>query len=258
MKIFRSLLFLAIPLYLISCSTQKPIPNYLQQVSDTTIKKQIQYPELRIEKNDLLSIQVYSASTKPEADAPFNLPSAGASSGTSATTGFLVDARGNIEYPHLGTFHAEGLTKDELAQQITKKLNELAVLEKPSVIIRFQNLKITVIGEVNNQGVVTIPGERITILEAVGLAGGITEYGLKTSVKILRETNNQREIGIVDLSAKDLFESPYYNLKQNDIVLVDPTPRKAKRADEDVTRQRVTFGLTVITTLAILYNIFKK
>lgn len=257
MKIFRAVLLFAIPLYMISCATQKPIPNYLQQATDTTIKKQVAFPELKIEKNDLLSIQVYSASTKPEADAPYNLPSAGAGQGNLSTTGFLVDAKGNIEYPRVGSFHAEGLTKNELAQQITKKLNEMAVLEKPAVIIRFQNLKVTVIGEVNSQGVVTVPGERITILEAIGLAGGVTDYGLKNAVKVIREADNQREIGLVDLSSKDLFESPYYNLKQNDIVLVDPTPRKAKKADEDVVRQRVTFGLTIITTLALLYNIFK-
>lgn len=258
MKIFRSFLFLALPLYLVSCATHKPIPNYLQQLNDTTIKKQVQVPELKIEKNDLLFIQVYSASVRPEADLPYNLPaSVNSASATAATSGFLVDTKGNIEYPRLGTFHAEGLTKAELAEQITKKLTDMAVLEKPAVVIRFQNLKITILGEVNTQGVMTIPGERVTILEAVGLAGGVTDYGLKNAVKVIRETDGQREVGVVDLSSKDLFESPYYNLKQNDVVLIDPTPRKAKKTDQDVTFQRISFGLTIVTTLALLYNIFK-
>jgi len=265
MKLIRSFLLLAFPLYFFSCKTQQKIPNYLQNVTDTTGAGEVRFPEMIIQKNDLLSIQVYSASTRPElSDAPYNLPSSssGASSGSASVaapaSGFLVDAVGNIEYPRIGLIHAAGLTKQALGDVIKRRINEKdSVLTDPSVIVRFQNLKITVIGEVNTQGVVSIPGERVTILEAIGLSGGITDFGLKNAVKVIRETNGKREVGTIDLSAKDIFESPYYTLVQNDVILVDPTNRKAKKADQEMVLQRVGFGLSIITAIALLYNVFK-
>ena len=259
MKLIRFVCLLVFPVYLISCGTQKRLPDYLQYVTDSSGKSNVQIAEFRIQKNDMLSIQVYSLSTKPEVDELYNLRTAGMTSGTGPNTGgFLVDARGNIEYPRLGTFHAEGLTKEELAAQIKKRLTEpVELLKDPSVIIRFQNVKITVMGEVGNQGVVSIPGEKVTILEAVGLAGGISEYGMKDAVKVIRESNGKREIGVVNLSSDSLFSSPYYNLMQNDVVLVQPSNKKYKKAEQDVVLQRITFGLGIITTAAILYNIFR-
>ncbi|MDP4261636.1 MAG: polysaccharide biosynthesis/export family protein [Bacteroidota bacterium] len=264
MKFIRTALLLALPFYFISCGTQKKLPDYLERVTDTSGKGDVKITELRIQKNDILSIQVFSASTVPTTDILYNPLSSNTSaggqgsSGGGSTSGYLVDPRGNIEYPRLGSFHAEGLTKDELAAQIKKRLTEpVELLKDPSVIIRFVNFKISVLGEVGNQGVINIPGERMTILEAVGLAGGITEYGLKNSVKIIRETNGKREIGMVDLSSDSLFQSPYYNLVQNDVVLVPPAGKKAKKAEQDVVLQRVSFGLSVITAFALIYNIFK-
>lgn len=265
MKLIPSVLLLAFPLYFMSCATQQRLPGYLQNVTDTTGRGAIQVPEMRIQKNDLLSIQVYSTSTRPEVDALYNLPSSGTAAGAgqsgataSGINGYLVNSKGDIEYPRLGTFHAEGLTKEELAAQIQKRLTQpVELLKDPSVIIRFQNLKITVLGEVNTQGVISIPGERVTILEAVGLAGGITEFGMKDAIKISRETDGQRQFGVVDLSSKDLFSSPYYYLRQNDVVFVDPTPRKAKVADQDRTLQQVSLGLSIITAIALIVNVFR-
>jgi polysaccharide biosynthesis/export protein len=261
MKFIRSILYLSFSIYFFSCSPSKPIPNYLQQVNDSTGKGMVQIPELRIQKNDLLSIQIFSSATRPEVDQLYNMPvsnTGGGTQGAGNTGGFLVDIRGNIDYPKLGSFHVEGLTKDSLAVQIRQRLLEpVKLLEDPVVIIRFLNLKVTVLGEVNNQGVVNIPGEKITILEAIGLAGGITDFGLKNSVKVMRETDNQREVGIIDLSSKELFSSPYYNLKQGDVVLIDPTPKKAKKAEQDIVISRVSFGLGIVTAIALVYNIFQ-
>ena len=259
MKFIRILLLLGVPVYLISCATRHYQPSYLENVMDTSRKQEVRIPELRIQKQDLLSIQVYSLSTKPDmSDALYNPPATGSTSGQSGTNGFLVDANGNIEHFRLGTFHAEGLTKQELAAQIKKKLTEpVELLKDPSVIIRFLNYKVTVIGQVGHEGLVNPPGERLTILEAVALSGGITDYGQKNNVKIIREIEGKREIGIIDLSSKDLFESPYYNLMQNDVVLVEPTKRKSKEADVNFAQQRVAFVLTLITTAALFYTIFK-
>ncbi|MBL7743617.1 MAG: polysaccharide biosynthesis/export family protein [Chitinophagaceae bacterium] len=258
MKLIRLVVLLVFPLYLISCSTQQRIPTYLENSKDSSGKGEVQVAELRIQKNDNLSIQVYSASTKPEVDELYNLRTATGGGAGQNSGGFLVDAKGNIEYPRLGTFHAEGLTKDELAAQIKKRLTEpVELLRDPTVIIRFQNLKITVMGEVASQGVISIPGEKVTILEAVGLAGGINEWGLKDKVKVIREIDGKREIGQINLSSDSLFASPFYNLMQNDVVLVQPAKNKAKKAEQDVVLQRVSFGLSVITAIALLYNIFR-
>jgi len=254
MKFLRILLLLSLSIYFISCGTQKRMPYYLENVTDTTGKGDVKIPELKIQKGDLLSIQVYSASTIPGADALYNLPAGG----TGANNGLLVDAYGNIEYPRLGTFQVEGLTKQELATQIKKRLTEPEVLLiNPSVIIRFLNFKVTMLGQVAKEGVINIPGERVTILEAVGLAGGVTDYGKKTNVKIMREVDGKRETGYIDLSSKDIFESPYYNLVQNDVVIVEPTKQKAKQADQSIVLQRVTFALGIITSAAFIYNIFR-
>ena len=263
MKFIRFVLFLGLPFYFISCGTQQKIPNYLQNVTDTTGKEDVHIPELRIQKNDLLSIQVYSASTKPEiSDAIYNLPSLqvrGSSSPEgSSSGGFLVDAHGNIEYPRLGLLQVEGLTKLQLADVIKKKINEKdSVLTNPSVIIRFENLKVTVMGEVNKQGPIIVPGERVTILEAVGLAGGITDFGVKNSVKVIREIDGKRQVGLVDLSSKELFESPYYNLMQNDLVFVEPTKRKAKKTDQEIAFRQAGFVISVITAIAVVIRVFQ-
>lgn len=259
MKILRIVFLLALPIYLISCGASRKAqpPYYLEKASDTTLKQEVMVTELKIQKNDLLSIQVYSASTRPEVDQLYNLPVS--TSGGQSAGGFLVDARGNIEYPRLGTIHAEGLTKQELAEQIRERLiKPVELLENPTVVVRFVNIKITVLGQVANEGVLTIPGEKLTILEAVGLAGGITDYGKKDKVKVIRETNGQREIGYVDLSSDSLFHSPYYNMVQNDVLIVEPTKKKAKDAEQAVVAQRVSFALTLVTVAATLYNIFKN
>src|SRR5262245_14241250 len=259
MKLIRTVLLLTLPLYFISCGTQKPLPNYLETMKDTVDKKAVVVPELRIQKNDNLFIQVYSAATIPGADDIYNLRFTGSSTagGQAPVTGYLVDGHGNIEYPRAGVIHVEGLTKLELQDLIKKKLNEKdSVISNPSVIVRFRNFKVSVLGEVKNPGVLSIPGEQVTILEAIGLAGDINEYGLKDQVKVIRETDGKRTIGMVNLASDSLFLSPYYNLLQNDVVVVTPTKRRAKKAEQDLVLQRISFGLSVITAIALIYNIF--
>lgn len=253
MRSFRYL-FLVLPFYFFSCKPVQQMPYYLDKVNDSTGKGEVKVPELRIQKNDLLSIQISSLSTKPEAsDAIYNqLSTAG-----STAAGYLVDAEGNIEHHRLGVIHAEGLTKQELAVEIKKRLTvPVELLKDPTVVIRFMNFKVTVLGQVGQQGPVTVPGERLTVLEAIGLAGGITDYGKKDKVKVVREINGQRETGIIDLSSKDIFDSPYYNLVQNDLLIVGETNEKMKDAQQAKIMQRITFAFTIVTVAATLTNIF--
>ncbi|MEQ1675580.1 MAG: polysaccharide biosynthesis/export family protein [Chitinophagaceae bacterium] len=252
---FLRILLLVFPLYFFSCKPQQQLPYYLEKVNDTTGKGEVKIQELKIQKQDLLSIQIYSLSTKPDvSDVIFNQPIV-----NTAPPGYLVDNSGNIEHHRLGVIHAEGLTKQELAAEIKKRLTiPVELLAEPTVQIRFMNFKVTILGQVGKEGVIPVPGERITILEAIGLAGGITDYGKKNTVRVLREIDGKRETGEIDLTSKDIFESPYYTLLQNDVVLVQPTKEKMKEADQARITQKISFALTLVTVAATLGNIFIK
>ncbi len=252
---FRYLLVLTIIISFISCTPQQKLPVYLENVTDTTIVTNVEVIEPVIQKNDLLQIQVYSASVDPRVDAPYNLPMQ--SSGTSGGGGgFLVDANGNIEYPRVGTIQVEGLTKQQLADVIKSRL--AGQLTDPVVIVRFQNYKVTILGEVSSQGSFSVPTEKLTILEAIGLAGGVSEFGKKDGIKVLRESNGKREVGIIDITSENIFESPYYQLSQNDVVIVEPSNLKYKREQKQETTQRIAFSLSIITSILFIYNTFTR
>ena len=262
MKLF-GFCYLSLAVFFVSCSSQRKASyNYIENSTDTIGKGVVKNFQPIIQKNDLLSIHVFSNSTKPEiSDAPYNPPAivglANASSaGTgSSGSGYLVGVDGNIKFPRLGLIHAEGLTKEQFADTLTSKITDL---ENPTVIVRFLNYHITVLGEVGHQGTFVIPYEKVTILEAIGLAGDIPVTGKKDNVRVIREINGDREIGTVDLTSKNIFESPYYNLQQNDVVLVDVKKTKVRQVDQALVTQRISFALSLITSIALLYNIFKK
>ena len=253
MKILSFLIFSILAVILFSsCRSQKPL-GYVEDFTDTSGKVQVKYPEPLIQKNDVLSIIVYSDATDDgKTDAMYNLANAG--TGSTATQGFLVDIDGNIQYPRIGKIKAVGLTKAQLSEEIRKKLT--GPLSNPSVLVRLLNFKITMLGEVSRAGPISIPSEKITILEAIGLAGDINIYGKKEDVVILRPTDSTIEHGTIDLSSKDLFNSPYYFLRQNDVVLVNPNKNKARLSDQ-VFNQRLGIAFSIINTIALLYNIFQ-
>jgi polysaccharide biosynthesis/export protein len=255
MRFFFFFFFLIV--LLTSCFTPKrAVYNYLEDIKDTSFKKTVYIAETVIQKNDLMSIQIASASLDPTVDQLYNMSQQGTSGQNIQLMGYLVDIRGNIELPRLGTIHAEGLTKSELEQLIKEKLKGL--LTQPTVLIRFLNFRITVLGEVGAPGVLTVPTERLSILEAVGMAGGITEYGTIKKIRVLRENNGMRETGLLDLTSQSVFQSPYYQLQQNDVILVDQTSYKLRQAEQQRVTQQISFALTIVTTIALLYNIFHK
>ena len=257
MKFTRILLLLVLPVYLFSCKPQQKLPYYLENVTDSAGKGDVKIPELRIQKNDQLAIQIFSLSTEPKADEIYNQPSVGVAGQGSEGAGYFVDLNGNIKHHRLGVIHAEGLTKQELAAEIKKRLTvPVELLKDPTVIIRFLNFTITVLGQVGREGPIKVPGERVTILEAVGLAGGVTDYGKKNNLRIVREQDGKREIGFIDLSSKEIFESPYYHLVQNDVLIVEPTKQKMKDEDQARAASKISFAFTLVTVAATLANIF--
>ncbi len=254
MKLISAIAFIFSLVFFSSCGTQKQLPpNYIQNTTDTSGKNisELKNIETLIQPNDELSIVVYSKATDEKTDALYNLPS-----GNGGTVGsVLVDAQGNIHYPRIGVIHAAGLTKRQLEEQMKSKLTELT---DPTVIIRFTNFRITVLGEVGHQGTFSVPYEKLTIFEALGLSGDIPLTGRKDNVTIIREADGKREIGTVDLTSKNVFESPYYNLKQNDVVIVDITKKKIRQEDRAETTARIQLGLSLIAAAGIIYNLIKK
>ena len=258
MKFFSWACFIAI-VFFVSCTSQKAVTNnYLYQVRDSSGKSITTYTSPVIQKGDLLSIRVYSKANglKPQAESPYNLAGEQSASGTASTIGYQVDENGNIEYPQLGILHVEGLTREQLSDLIKNKLE--GQLDQPSVIVRFLNFKITVLGEVNHPGTFTVPTERVTILEALGLSGDITDFGKKNNVMVLRENNGVIDRGIINLTSDSMFRSPYFHLQQNDVVLVEQTGRKLQQQQQQNTAQQIGIAISIITAIALILNFIKK
>lgn len=252
MRVFV-LLITVFGLFLTSCTSQRAVNNYyLQNAVDTSGKFPVSVPKLVIQKGDLLSIRVYSTAIgiNPQADAPYNL-----SDGGSTGAGFLVDGKGNIEYPQLGVLHVEGLTREELAELIKNKLQ--GQLNNPSVIVRFLNYRITILGEVGSPNTFTIPVENITILEALGMAGDVTEFGRRDRIRVIREVDGQTEIGVINLTSDSMFVSPYYRLQQNDVVLVEPTQLRSKQQDQQIIVQQIGIATSILTAIALILNLIR-
>lgn len=253
----RFIFYLVLTICFTSCLTQKrAVYNYLEDIKDSASKRSVFIAEPIIQKNDLLSIQISSVSTDPTVDPMYNVAVAPGAQQNTQLMGYLVNVRGDVDMPRLGTLHVEGLTKGELEQLIRTKLkNEL---KDPTIMIRFLNFRITVLGEVGTPGVLTIPTERLTILEAVGMAGGITEFGTIKNVRVLRENNGVRETGLLDLTSQSIFGSRYYQLQQNDVVLVDQNSYRLRQAEQQRITQQVGFALSIITAVTLIYSIFTR
>lgn len=213
--------------------------------------------DLRVEPDDLLRITVFSVD--PEAAAPFNIePSTTMVNGQIDASnlelfnGYIVDRGGFIDFPLLGQLQVEGMTMQELKESLGEKLK--VYLKDPVVTARFLNFKITVLGEVNAPGLIRLSNPRVTVLDALGLAGDLTDYANRYEVVLIRETDKQRTFDKLNLQQGDLFESPFFYLKQNDVLYVRPI--KAKTATVADPAQRIisygTAALSIITLIVAL------
>ena len=213
---------------LAACSAPKEV-LYLQDISlikEEAIDKSY---EVIIHKDDLLAIIVNSKD--PELALPFNMPLVsyqigGQNVSQQRLVGYLVNQDGNIDFPILGEIHVEGLTRMQVTELIKKRLIEEELIKDPIVTVQFLNFKISVIGEVGRPGTFDISGDRITLLEALSMAGDLTIYGRRDRVAVIREKDGKRSILYHDLRSSDIFQSPCYYLQQNDIVYVEPNNAK--------------------------------
>ena len=233
-----------------SCTNTKKV-TYFNGIQDGIIASESQIPESVVQKNDILSITV--GSLNPEASQIFNTAgSAGSSLNSNGASGdgYLVNTDGNIQFPLLGNIKAEGLTKKQLKKNITDSILAKQLLVDPIVSIRFLNFRITVLGEVRNPSVVTVPNEKISLLEAIGLAGDLTLYAKRENVMVIREEKDQKIIKRLNLNSADIFTSPYYYLKSNDIVYVEPN--KAKVATTSRSQQWLPIFFSGLSLAALL------
>lgn len=209
-----------------SCISKKEV-LYLQDYESLDNYTLEDYQTI-LRPDDILYIKV--SALDPEAAAPYNpqvLIQGGGAQNLDITQGYLIDKDGFIDFPEFGKLKLGGLNKKEANALITEKLT--SVLKNPVVNIRILNYKVTVLGEVNRPGTINISSERITVLDAIGLAGDLTIYGQR-EVKVIRNENGHVVTGTLDLKSADITKSDFFYLQQNDIVIVDPRNSKIQSA----------------------------
>lgn len=253
MKNSLNVILLACVLLSTSCVSQRKL-SYLRDVTaasaDSINQTYISQKENYITKGDLLSIFVNALDI--EAVRAFNLPVANVqnlgSRQVSANTGaggslqgYWVDPDGNIDFPVLGKLHVEGMTtmmlKDTLTQLISQSVKD------PIININFMNFYVTVLGEVKSPGRHPVDKQGMTIFEALGSAGDLTIYGKRNNVLVSREVDGKMEFARLNLNEESIFASPYYYVRQNDVIYVEPNVARS------ISSQNIPFYMSVVTTL---------
>ena len=250
-------------LLLASCTSYKKVP-YLQNSKDwAQLEQTIAVHEPRIHPNDLLSI-VVSNPDNPTSSWAYNLVAPSDNSKTQSLTSqpalqnYIVDANGDVLIPNVGKVNISGMTIFEAEQYIYEKVKG-AFSSKPIVIVRFVDFKVSVLGEVAAPGTFAIKNGKVSILEALALAGDLTIYGQRDNVKVVRENSNgQREVVELNLNDASILNSPYYYLQQNDVVYVTPNESKAKNSEIGSSTSLWFSGTSIVISLAaLLFNILK-
>ena len=263
MKKINIILIVSTLLIFTGCTTQKKLAyfNTVTASSAESINAQLknERADARILTDDRLSITV--SALDPNAVAIYNLPFVSfASPGSDqiyaspVLQSYLVNSQGNINFPVWGEIKLEGLTLTEAGNLIKSKLAEHVA--DPIVNIQFVNFRITVLGEVLRPGQFPVTNERVTILDALGLAGDMTAYGRRDNVLLTRNNNGKLEFARINLNSDEVFKSPYFYLQQNDVIYVEPNTVKS------ISSQDIPLYLSFLSTLAtlvtLIYSISKK
>ncbi len=249
-----ALVLLGLVFIFASCADTKKV-TYFNNLGEGVIPSSVVNLEPIIQKSDILSITV--TSPNPEATVMFNAPNMAMTNTTSATlgniapsSGYLVSQDGNIDFPGLGKVLAAGLSKQRLKEEITAALVNNKLLVDPIVTVRYLNYRVTVLGEVARPTVVTVPNEKISILEAIGLAGDLTIYARRDNVLLIREEKGTKVVKRINLNTSEIFSSPYYYLKSNDVVYVEPNNTKVAQSSR--TQQLLPTILSGLSFIAII------
>lgn len=219
-------------------------------------QKVVEDYELRIKPDDQLYVTINSKT--PELLEPFAnnqiLGSTSTGGNSPEMQGILVDKDGNIDLPVLGKFSVLGLTRMEVAEMIKKKIIEEEYIKEPTVTVRFKGAKVVFLGEVGSPGVKELGSERVTILEAIGMAGDLPPSARRNNILVIREENGERKSYTVDLtSGKDILNSPVFYVQQNDVVYVQPN--KSVNVKGSSTLTYLAAGGSVVSLLASILSL---
>jgi polysaccharide biosynthesis/export protein len=258
LNVKKILVFSVVVVIFSACNSVKNLTNFQKsrRYGDTLAVAKPFSP--RIKTGDILSIAVSSLSA--EASSFFNpYNGIGATGGNlnsssgvgvNQTPGYLVDPSGDIQYPLIGNIKVAGYTTSEVRDTVRGRLQHF--LKEPTVIVRYLNFKITFLGEVGRVDVVNVANESITLPEAISLAGDLTPLAQRDSVMVIRDVGGKKVVGYIDLTSREVFNSPYYYLHPNDIVYVRPSKFKAQHNDRFFTL--FSFGTGVLSLLLFLFR----
>jgi polysaccharide export outer membrane protein len=247
-----------------SCVSTKKIVYFKNQNDTTNLSSQAitENYEPTIQPDDILAIAVSSISgmENPTIVQLFNMPNTSIPTYNSApgvssnlqVGGYLVDKEGNIDFPVIGKINISGETPDNAKDSLQVKLKNY--LKDPIVNIRFINFKITVLGEVNRPSTYVMPNEKVTVLDALGMAGDMTIFGKRDNVLIIREENGRREFAHLDINSRDIFNSNFFYLHQGDVVYVEPSRAKISLNNPINTYYPIIFGILSLLTI-IAYQV---
>ncbi len=264
-KLYQGAAMVTALFLLIACGASQK--NHQQRIIlqgiDTADIGALVIPDLIIKKGDLLSILVYSDNR--EATEIYNQPQTGGSSNVGGNAGaaslsvlgrgYQVDNNGQIFFHSIGAIDVLGLTKKQLADVITDRLR--VYLQNPYVVVRFTNARITVMGEVLKPGVIEFPDQKISILDAIGLSGDLTNFARRDNILIVREVDGKRTTGRIDLRAADFYNSPFFYLQQNDFVYVEPN-RKKPTGNEQVLMRNITIASSLVSVAALVITLIAR
>lgn len=246
----RFLMFCTTGLMLVSCAPRKRIV-YLQEIEKAQAYTAQQNYEPLLKPDDLLSIVVSTESM--EVAAPFNLPDI--KSGDAENRGiktYLIDNAGYIDFPVLGKVKLGGLTRTDANTKLVAAISEY--VKNPIVTMRITNFKISVLGEVRAPGSFVFEGERVTILDAIGRAGDLTIYGRRHNVLVIREENGKKTHARIDLGSPLTLDSPFYYLKQNDVVYVEPNQTRVNNSAVGPDMTIILSSISLAITIAVLLS----
>lgn len=263
----RCLLLAACAVLLSSCATPKEVVYFqdLQQTDGTLAA--VQAKEIRVRPDDKISIIVNSRD--PQLTDLFNLPYVSRQLGqtlrsvtstygqSQGVSGYTVDSEGNIDFPVLGKIHVEGMTREEIGRCIKDELIGQDLVKDPIVTVEFMNLTVSVMGEVAKPGRYAIERDRITILDALSMAGDLTIYGRRDAVMVQRMEGDTLQVYQLNLvSGQDVYNSPAFYLQQNDLVYVAPNDVKVRESTVNGNNIRSTsFWISLgslLTSVAVL------
>ncbi|MBV8252182.1 MAG: polysaccharide export protein [Chitinophaga sp.] len=240
---------------LFACRAPKNI-TYFKDLSDTvphTEVEQAVYKTPAIQVDDILQVTIQTMD--PSATALLNQQGQSAPSTTpagmpsTAVSGYLVDKDGNISLPMIGKLQVKGKSTDAVRDEIQAKA--AALYKDPVVNVRFANFKVTVLGEVARPSSYIMPNEKVTLLDAIGMAGDLTIYGKRENVLLIRESEGKKEFVRFDLNKSNLFTSPYYYLRQGDVIYVEPNKQKVASTDMSQVK-RISIMASVLSLLIVV------